>query len=133
MIAGAYISSYENEGNEDALNNLLLEFRRYSLDGTPVKGTRFGDTPALASEIGTAIDRVERRETAENNDQADQLIAEGRDALRNANSVEEANQIANYAQQIRRYNPDKADNFVKKSESFRIDDKRSLECSIPIG
>ena len=126
-IAAAYISSYENQGNEDALNRLLLQPRRYNEDGTPVKGTRFGDTPALASDIRNAIDRIKARDKKQNREAAEALEAEARTKLENAESVEEANAIAaEYAPQIRAADPDVADSFVKNQEKYRIDDNEAL-------
>ena len=126
-IAAAYISSYENQGNEDALNKLLLQPRRFNEDGTPVKGTRFGDTPELSNDILSAIDRIKAREKKQNKEAAEALEAEAREKLENAGSVEEANAIAaEYAPQIREKDPDVADSFVKNQEKYRIDDNEQL-------
>ena len=126
-IAAAYISSYENQGNEDALNRLLLQPRRYNEDGTPVKGTRFGDTPALASDIRNAIDRIKARDKKQNKEDAESLVAVARTKLKGAKSVEEANAIsAEYAPLIRAKDPDVADSFVKNQEKYRIDDNEQL-------
>ena len=77
-IAAAYISSYENQGNEDALNKLLLQPRRFNEDGTPVKGTRFGDTPELSNDILSAIDRIKAREKKQNKEAAASKLKQGR-------------------------------------------------------
>ena len=53
------------------LNRLLLQPRRYNEDGTPVKDTRFGDTPALASDIRNAIDRIKARDKKQNKEDAE--------------------------------------------------------------
>ena len=127
LIAAAYISAFENAGNEDALHSLLGQYRRFNEDGTPIKGTRFGDTPELAGEIRDAIDRVERRDRKQRTDKADELIAEARNALESAESVEDANAIAaEYAPRIRAQDRSKADTFIKNQEGYRIDDNEAL-------
>jgi len=127
LIAGAYVSAFENAGNEDALHNLLEQHRRFNEDGTPIKGTRFGDTPELAGEIRDAIDRVQRRDKRQRANEADRLVQEARTALESAKSVDEALAIsAEYAPKIRAQDPTKADQFIRNQEGYRIDDNEAL-------
>ena len=120
-VAGAYISAFERLGDEDALFDLLTQHRRFNEDGTPVKGTRFGDTPELSNDILAAIDRIKAKEKKQNKEAAEALEAEARTKLENAGSVEEANAIsAEYAPQIRAEDPDVADSFVKNQEKYPL-------------
>ena len=129
-IAGAYISAFERLGDEDALMKLLLQYRRFNEDGTPVKGTRFGDTPELSNDILAAVDRIKARDKKQNKEAAEALEAEARQKLENAGSAEEALAIsAEYAPKIREKDPDVADSFVKNQEKYRIDDNEAINAN----